>query len=203
MVLMLSERKLRPIPKLADLTPPPLAAAAPIAFEDEEMDGDGVLSIEEALRRFQIAVGQAREAQLKWIEALGPPEGWVRLQDVERELAARNGGRMSEITRTELDARFDAIGAKIDLRAASLEAKMDGFIITQFERNRSFEQQFASVEKQSEKSAGDLKGIKEDVRKTSDDVHTIRRNLARYSGGFAVAAAIAGLVGGVVIKMLF
>ena len=107
---------------------------------------DAPLSVDEAMRRFQAAVTDARRAQLTWIESIGPPPGWKKLgpEDLrppEMDSADKEGNTkpMNDITREEFNARMETIEVKMDARVEAVSGKIDAFIAVQAERDKRME----------------------------------------------------------------
>lgn len=99
------------------------------------------LSVEEAIRRFDVEAAKARAAQIAWIEAMGPPDGWVRLSDlpVDDKTAQGHTQTMNDITREEFNARMETIEVKMDARVEAVSGKIDAFIAVQAERDKRME----------------------------------------------------------------
>jgi hypothetical protein len=113
---------------------------------------DAPLSVDEAMRRFQAAVTDARRAQLTWIESIGPPPGWKKLgpEDLrppEMDSAYKEGNTrpMNDITREEFNARMETIEVKMDARVESVSAKIDGFLAVQAERDKRLDESIANI----------------------------------------------------------
>lgn len=111
---------------------------------------EGALPLEEAQRIFDRAIEEARASQLKWMEEFGPPPGWVRVEDqvdgsaVEshtdsKPRAGKEAPMSDALTRPELDAKLEAIEARMDGRIALVSEKIDGFLAGQSERDKRYE----------------------------------------------------------------
>lgn len=130
-------------------------------------------------------------AEFRILQSIGASEGVSHLHAVPLYTKP-----MTEITRDELSAKLEALESRMDSRVSSIGGKIDAFLAAQLERDKASEYRFGRIE-------SDLSSIKADIKSTSTDVHEVRRTLARYMGGITVAAAIAGIVIGAVIKHVF
>jgi len=87
------------------------------------------LSVEEAQRRLDTEIKKAREQQIAWIEALGPPEGWVRVSDlpVDSKPLPGNTEDMTEITdyRKELELRDELLRKELSIRHEAFQRELD------------------------------------------------------------------------------
>lgn len=102
---------------------------------------------------------------------------------------------MNEITRDELNARLEALESRMDSRVSSIGGKIDAFLAVQAERDKASEYRFGRVE-------SDISSMKADLKTAVSDVHGIRTHIAKYTGGIAVAAAIAGIVIGAALRFI-
>jgi len=102
---------------------------------------------------------------------------------------------MNEITREEINAKLEALESRMDSRVSSIGGKIDAFLAAQAERDKAGEYRFGRVE-------SDIASMKSDLKTAASDVHGIRTHIAKYTGGIAVAAAIAGIVIGAVIRFI-
>jgi len=97
------------------------------------------LSVAEAQRRFEESIAKHREAQVKWIEAFGPPEGWVKIEDlpVDTPTEQSHTPDMTDISREEFNARMETIEVKMDARVNDVSSKIEGFLSAQVERDKA------------------------------------------------------------------
>jgi hypothetical protein len=98
--------------------------------------------------------------------------------------------------RREMDLRQESFRAEQAARDKALDEKFSGFLAAQAERDKASDYRLGRIE-------SDLSSIKGDLKTVNTDVHEIRRTLARYMGGIAVGATIAGIVIGAAAKFLF
>jgi len=122
-----------------------------------------------------------------------PPTSFVKGDSVPKR---KDTDPMNDITREELNARLEALESRMDSRVGAIGGKIDAFLAAQVERDKASEYRFGRIE-------SDLSSIKTDLKTTSTEVGVVHRTLARYMGGIAVAAAIAGIVVGAVINHAF
>ncbi|POP97538.1 hypothetical protein CXB40_27005 [Pseudomonas syringae pv. avii] len=101
-----------------------------------------------------------------------------------------------EQLRREMDLRQESFRTEQAARDKALDEKFSGFLAAQAERDKGSDYRFGRIE-------SDLSSIKGDLKTVNSDVHEIRRTLARYMGGIAVGAAVAGIVIGAAVKFLF
>jgi hypothetical protein len=128
----------------------------------------------------------AREAKIAELEAkIHSPQGDTSRRVVDTKV-------MNDITRDELNAKLEALESRMDSRVSTIGGKIDAFLAAQAERDKASEYRFGRVE-------SDLSSIKTDVKTMSSEVHEVRRTLSKYTGGIAVAAAIAGIMLGAII----
>ncbi|SOQ10351.1 hypothetical protein CFBP3846_03671 [Pseudomonas syringae pv. avii] len=111
--------------------------------------------------------------------------------DYRHELSLRD-----DQIRREMDLRQESFRAEQAARDKALDEKFSGFLAAQTERDKASDYRFGRIE-------SDLSSIKGDLKTVNSDVHEIRRTLARYMGGIAVGAAVAGIVIGAAVKFLF
>ncbi|OSN39529.1 hypothetical protein [Pseudomonas syringae] len=111
--------------------------------------------------------------------------------DYRHELSLRD-----EQLRREMDLRQESFRAEQAARDKALDEKFSGFLAAQAERDKASDYRFGRIE-------SDLSSIKGDLKTVNSDVHEIRRTLAKYMGGIAVGAAVAGIVIGAAVKFLF
>ncbi|MCK9691337.1 hypothetical protein [Pseudomonas syringae] len=111
--------------------------------------------------------------------------------DYRHELSLRDAQ-----LRREMDLRQESFRAEQAARDKALDEKFSGFLAAQAERDKASDYRFGRIE-------SDLSSIKGDLKTVNSDVHEIRRTLARYMGGIAVGAAVAGIVIGAAVKFLF
>lgn len=102
--------------------------------------------------------------------------------DYRHELSLRD-----DQIRREMDLRQESFRAEQAARDKALDEKFSGFLAAQTERDKASDYRFGRIE-------SDLSSIKGDLKTVNSDVHEIRRTLARYMGGIAVGAAVAGIV---------
>ena len=118
-------------------------------------------------------------------------ENMTTSTDYRHELQLRD-----EQLRRELDLRQESFRAEQAARDKALDEKFSGFLAAQTERDKASDYRFGRIE-------SDLSSIKGDLKTVNSDVHEIRRTLAKYMGGIAVGAAIAGIVIGAAAKFMF
>ncbi|MGH8418004.1 MAG: hypothetical protein ACRER8_12090 [Pseudomonas sp.] len=98
------------------------------------------LSVEESKRRLEEEIAKARERQVAWIEALGPPQGWVKLDDLAELGWVKSGDigmdspsdrdnteEMTEITdyRKELELRDELLRKELHIRHEAFQRELD------------------------------------------------------------------------------
>lgn len=115
--------------------------------------------------------------------------------ELSHDAPKKGTSEMSEITREELNARLEALESRMDGRVSAIGGKIDSFLAAQAERDKAGEYRFGRVEL-------DISSMKSDLKTAASDVHGIRTHIAKYTGGIAVAAAIAGIVIGAVIRFI-
>lgn len=77
---------------------------------------------------------------------------------------------MPDVTRYELDAKLEAIEARMDGRVASIESKIDGFLAVQAERDKASDQRFQRIETDLTDIKGDFKSLKGTIVVTATTV---------------------------------
>jgi hypothetical protein len=141
---------------------------------------DAPLSVDEAMRRFQDAVTDARRAQLAWIESIGPPPGWKKIgpddlkaSPVDSEAKEGNTKPMTESTdyRHELDLRDEQLRRELDLRHESSRTeqaerdkawneRFSGFLAQQVERDKRLDASIASIAKSQDETKSGITSMK-------------------------------------------
>lgn len=104
---------------------------------------DPPLSLEESQRRFDAEIAKAREKQIAWIEAMGPPDGWVKVADLSAQGWIRadertvdssplqvNTDAMAEMTdySKELQLRDDQLRRDMAAQRELAEERMKGLM---------------------------------------------------------------------------
>ena len=96
--------------------------------------------------------------------------------------------RMEYVPKDLLDAKLEAIEARMDGRVASIESKVDAFLVGQHERDKAFEkvteQRFLQLDR-------DVNRISDSAEKVAEQVSGIRITMAKYFGGAIVIGALA------------
>lgn len=107
--------------------------------------------------------------------------------------------RMDYVSKDVLDAKLEAIEARMDTRIASIEGKIDAFLVGQAERDKAFEtttnQRFVQLDK-------DVTRISESAEKVAEQVSGIRITMAKYLGGAIVIGALASAGLGVMLRYM-
>ncbi|WP_427136253.1 hypothetical protein [Pseudomonas kitaguniensis] len=116
---------------------------------------------------------------------LSDTEAMTENHDYRHELSLRD-----EQLRREMDLRDKSFRAEQVTRDKALDEKFSGFLTAQTERDKADEKISNSRFDRIEKDVG---SIKLDTKKVSDDVHVIRRWIATYTGGIAVATFVVGI----------
>ncbi|MCK5531099.1 MAG: hypothetical protein KAI85_07575 [Halopseudomonas aestusnigri] len=106
---------------------------------------------------------------------------------------------MEYVPKDLLDAKLEAIEARMDTRIASIEGKIDAFLVGQAERDKAFEkttnQRFVQLDK-------DVTRISESAEKVAEQVSGIRITMAKYLGGAIVIGALASAGLGVLLRYM-
>jgi len=95
--------------------------------------------------------------------------GWVEEpgQRVAESAHRHHHSPMTEVTRPELDAKLEAIEARMDGRVASIEGKIDAMLARMEGRDVAYEQRFANFEQR-------FTGIEESLKDTRNAVGSLK-----------------------------
>jgi hypothetical protein len=175
---------------------------------------DAPLSVEEAKRRLDAEMAKAREKQLAWIEALGPPEGWVKVEDLAAQGWTRSGGRtvdsapdqdnteaMTEITnyRKELELRDELLRKELVIRHEAFQRELDARDNVHAERSAAvmlrIDDRDKIIDSKLDAIATKISGVETKVdgfeTKMTDSVQLVRHsNWATLGGMLTIGIAI-------------
>lgn len=149
---------------------------------------DVILSVEEAMLHFKGVAQEARAAQIAWIEAFGPPDGWIKLSDAHIDVRTDQShtDAMNDITRDELTAKLEALESRMDSRVGAIGGKIDAYLAAQAERDKRIDERY-------EESGKALSKVSEKIESMSSDLHAVRRWQSAYTAGVAILTFGAGL----------
>lgn len=172
------------------------------------------LSVEETMRRYKASIAAAREQQLAWIESLGPPEGWVKVEDLEAQGWTRSGGRtvdsapdqdnteaMTEITnyRKELELRDELLRKELVIRHEAFQRELDARDNVHAERSAAvmsrIDDRDKVIDSKLDAIATKISGVETKVdgfeTKMTDSVQLVRHsNWATLGGMLTIGIAI-------------
>jgi hypothetical protein len=167
-----------------------------------------VAEVYEAQRQspgFSFLVGDDRATATTWTHIIGKSAkaavtvtgNTPRRRAADKQRRKDDTAYMDYVPKDLLDAKLEAIEARMDTRVASIEGKIDAFLTGQTERDKAFEkttdQRFVQLDK-------DVTRIGESAEKVADLVSGMRITMAKYLGGAIVVGAVASAGLGVILR---